>query len=147
MVNTVVLWYGPIMPDPNKLATLKRLLLEAKDFSDVYGYFLEHFGNSPKLMTFGKPLRDKTLLEVLELIGSKVIGKKARISEPFLLRVAEQRFIHGVFRLGDHIASVLYFEDIEQGLAAFGELESDGPDQFMRFSIVEHPAGQGFTLN
>ncbi len=135
------------MPDLKKLTTLKQLLVEATDLSDVYGYFMDHFGQSPELMTFGEPLRDTALIDVLELIGSQVIGKKVRISQPFLLHVAEQTFIHGVFRLGDHIASVFYFEDIEKGLAAFGGLASEGPSQFMRFSLVGHPAGKRFTLN
>ena len=147
VANTVVLWYVAGMPDLKKLVTLKRLLVEATEFSDVYGYFMDHFGQSLELMTFGEPLPDTTFIDVLELIGSQVIGRKARISQSFLLRVPEQTFVHGFFTLGDHIASVFYFEDIEKGLAAFGGLESEGPSQFMRFSLVEHPTGKRFTLN
>lgn len=147
MANTVVLWYGPTMLDRNKLITLRQMLVEATVFSDVYSYFMDNFGQSPELMTLGEPLRDTTFLEVLELIGSQLIGTKARISQPFLLHVPEHRFTHGVFRLGNHIASVLYFEDVKMGLAAFGGLESDGPSQFARFSLVEHPTGKRFTLS
>lgn len=126
---------------------LRQLLVQATDFSDVYGYFMDHFGQSPELMTLGEPLSDTTFLEVLELIGSQIIGMKARISQPFLLHLAEHGFIHGVFRLGDHIASVLYFEDVKMGLAAFGGLGSEGPSQFARFSLVEHPTGKRFMLS
>jgi hypothetical protein len=135
------------MPDLKKLITLRQRLVEATDFSDVYVYFMDHFGQSPDLMTLGKPLRDKAFLDVLEHIGAQVIGKKARVSQPFLLHVAEASFIHGAFRLGDHLASVFYFGDIKMGLAAFGGLESEGPSQFTRFSLVEHPAGKRFTLS
>jgi hypothetical protein len=135
------------MPDLKKLIRLRQLLVEATDFSDVYSYFMDHFGKSPELMSLGKPLRDTTFLAVLEQIGSQVIGKKARISRPLLLRVPEHTFIHGAFRLGDHLGSVLYFEDIKMGLAAFGGLESEGPSQFMRFSLVEHPRGKQLTLS
>lgn len=147
MATTVVLWYGSIMLDLKKLAKLKQLLVEAKDFSDVYSYFMDHFGQSPDLAKLGEPLRDKTFMDVLESIGAQVVGKKARISQPFFLRVADEKFIHGFFRLGDHLASVFYFEDIEKGLAAFGGVESEGPSQFMRFSLVGHPAAKRFAPN
>jgi hypothetical protein len=135
------------MPDLQKLATLKKLLVNATDFSDVYAYFMDHFGQAPDLMTLGKPLRDPAFVEAIEQIGARVTGKKARITRPFLLRLAEHTFIHGAFVLGSHVGSVFYFEDIERGLAAFGALESEGPSEFARFSLVKLPTGKSFTLS
>jgi hypothetical protein len=135
------------MADLQKLAKLKRLLVEATDFFEVYGYFMDHFGQTPELMTLGAPLRDATFVEVLGVLGSRVVGQQARITRPFLLRWAEQKLIHGVFLLGDHVGSVFYFEDIEQGLSAFGAKDSEGPSQLARFSLVSAPTGKSFTLH
>jgi hypothetical protein len=135
------------MIDLRKLADLKRLLVEATDFFEVYGYFMDHFGQMPELMTLGKPLQDATFVEVLEKIGSQIIGKKARITEPFLLRLPEENLIHGAFLIGDHVGCVFYFEDLEKGLAGFGSMESGGPSQLARFSLVSLPTGKSFTLH
>jgi hypothetical protein len=76
-----------------------------------------------------------------------VVGEKARVSEPFLLRLATHKLIHGAFVLGNHVGTVFYFEDVEKGLAAFGALDSEGPSQVARFSLVKGPGGKGYTLN
>ncbi len=135
------------MADLQKLAHLKRLLVEATNFFDVYGYFMDHFGQSPELMTLGVPVHDPVFVGVLEQLGSRVIGQKAKITQPLLLRWAEQKLIHGAFVLGNHVGSVFYFEDIEKGLAAFGSMESEGPSQLARFSLVTVPTGKSFSLN
>jgi len=135
------------MADLQKLVKLKRLLVEATDFFDVYGYFMDHFGQTPELMTLGTPLSDPTFVEVLGLLGSRVVGQQAKITSPLLLHWSEQKLIHGAFVLGDHVGSVFYFEDIEKGLAAFGSMESEGPSQLARFTLVSAEAGKSFTLN
>ena len=135
------------MPDLQKLAELKRLLVSATDFSDVFGYFMDHFGEKPELMTLGGLHHDPAFIQVLEQLGSRVIGKKASIEQPLLLRWAEQKLVHGAFLIGDHVGSVFYFEDLEKGLAAFGAMDSKGPSQFARFSLVALPTGKSFTVN
>jgi hypothetical protein len=135
------------MPDLQKLAELKRLLVSATDFSSVFGYFMDHFGEKPELMTLGGPHHDPIFVQVLEQLGARVIGKKAQIKQPLLLRWAEQKLIHGAFLIGDHVGSVFYFGDLEKGLAAFGSMQSQGPSQFVRFSLVSLPTGKSFTLN
>lgn len=135
------------MTDLQKLAELKRLLVSATNFADVFGYFMDHFGEKPELMTLGGPLHDPTFLQALEHLGARVIGKKAPIEQPLLLRWAEPKLIHGAFLIGDHVGSVFYFEDLEKGLAAFGPMDSQGPSQFARFSLVALPTGKSFALN
>jgi hypothetical protein len=135
------------MIDPQKVPELKRLLVEATVFSDVFGYFMDHFGDKPELMTLGAPHRDPTFVQVLEQLGARVLGEKARIAQPLLLRWPEQKLVHGAFLLGRHVGSVFYFEDLEKGLAAFGSMESQGPSQFARFSLVSLPTGKSFTLS
>ncbi len=135
------------MVDLQKLAELKRLLVEATDFSSVFGFFMDHFGEQPELMTLGGQHRDPVFVQLLEQLGSRVIGKKSQIQQPLLLRWPEQKLIHGAFLIGDHVGSVFYFEDLEKGLAAFGSMNSQGPSQFARFSLVSLPTGKSFTVN
>ena len=135
------------MTDLQKLAELKRLLVSATDFSDVFGYFMDHFGEKPELMTLGEQHHDPIFVQMLEQLGARVLGKKASIKEPLLLRWAEQKLIHGAFLIGDHVGSVFYFQDLEKGLAAFGSMDSQGPSQFARFSVVSLPTGKSLDLN
>ena len=135
------------MLDLGKLATLKQRLLEATDFFDVYGYFMEHFGHLPELMTLGEPLRDATFVAVLEQIGARIVGEEGSISEPFLLRLGEHQLVHGAFVLGAHVGTVFYFSDVDTGLAAFGAMDSEGPSRLARFSLAKVPAGTTPTLH
>jgi hypothetical protein len=134
------------MLDLRKLVDLKRLLVEATDFFEVYGFFMDHFGEKPEMITLGAPLRDPTFVAVLEKIGAQILGKKATLADPVLLHLPEQKLIHGGFVLGEYFGCVFYFEDIEKGLAAFGSMEG-GPSQIARFSLVTLPTGKSFTLN
>ena len=135
------------MLDLGKLATLKQRLLDATDFFEVYGYFMDHFGQQPELMTFGEPLRDPIFVAVLQQIGARTVGEKAKITDLFLLRVGEHQFVHGAFALGAHIGTVFYFGDIDTGLTAFGAQDSDGPSRLARFSLAKVPGAGGLTLH
>lgn len=135
------------MPDLRRLTHLRQLLIDATDFSDVYGYFMDNFGEAPELLTMGERWHDQDFLDTIEQLGGRVIGKGARLTQPFLLRVAEHGFVHGAFVLGDHIGSVFYFEDIEKGLLALGGRESQGPEQFARFTLARFPTAKRFALN
>lgn len=134
------------MLDLRKLADLKRMLVEATDFFEVYGYFMDHFGEKPELLKLGEPLKDATFLEVLGKIGSQILGKKIKVTQPLLQHCREHKLIHGAFLLGNHVGCVFYFEDLEKGLAAFGTMEG-GPSQMARFALVSLPTGKSFTLN
>jgi hypothetical protein len=139
------------MLDLGKLATLKQLLVDATDFGDVYGYFMDHFGTSKELVTMGEPYSDATFTAALERIAGALSGnRKARLAEPFFLRVAEHGFVHGVFAIGDRIGSVLYFEDLEKGLLGFGPSGSEGPSELARVTLAAvpaPPAPKDFTVN
>jgi hypothetical protein len=134
------------MLDLGKLTELRRLLVEATDFFEVYGYFMDNFGENPELLTLGTPLQDPTFVAVLEKLGAQLLGKKASLDQPLLLHLPEQKLIHGGFLLGKFFGCVFYFEDLEKGLAAFGSMEG-GPSQIARFSLVTLPTGRTFTLN
>jgi hypothetical protein len=134
------------MLDLAKLADLKRLLVEATDFFSVYGYFMDNFGENPEMLRLGAELKDPTFVAVLEKIGGQILGNKATLQQPLLLRLPEHKLIHGGFMFGSHFGCVFYFEDLEKGLAAFGSMDG-GPSQIARFSLTTLPTGKSFTLN
>jgi hypothetical protein len=139
--------YETVMVDPKKFDTLKQILVDATDFSDVYGYFMEHFGSKSWFMAFGEPHRDARFIKLLEHLATKVLGKKGRITEPYLLRVAEFKFVHGAFVFGKHLGNVIFFEDIDKGMVGFGGLNSTGPSELARFTLVQFPDGKKLMLN
>lgn len=134
------------MLDLGKLVDLRRLLVEATDFFEVYGYFMDNFGENPEMLTLGTELHDPTFVAVLEKIGAQLLGKKASIAQPLLLHLPEQKLIHGGFMFGSNFGCVFYFEDLEKGLAAFGSVEG-GPSQMARFALKTLSTGKSFTLH
>ncbi len=134
------------MVDLGKLVDLRRLLVEATDFFQVYAYFMDSFGENQEMLTLGAELDDPTFVAVLEKIGGQMLGNRASIAQPLLLRLPEQKLIHGGFMFGRHFGCVFYFEDLEKGLAAFGSVDG-GPSQIARFSLTTLPTGKSFTLN
>lgn len=135
------------MVDFKKLDPLKQILIDAKDFTDVYEYFMEHFGSKPEFAMFGEPFTDRNFVKVLAQVGTHLLGKKTRLMEAYLVRLAEQKFVHGAFTFGKHQGNVLYFEDIEKGLAGFGKLNSTGPSDLVRFTLVQFPGGKKLMFN
>jgi hypothetical protein len=108
--------------DLGLLATLKDKLLHAEKFDTVFAYFLE----SPMLEA------------VISQLGAQVLHYHRGTQGLLLTRLADYCFIHGGGRLGEHLLTVLYFEDIQMGLACAVAPGSE-QTQYMRFSGQEIP--------
>jgi hypothetical protein len=102
--------------DLSLLETLKQKLTTAKEFTPVFTYFLDHFGENPDFIALGERADSPFLEGVLAQIGKELFGKEVRVEDVLLTRLAEQQFIHGACSLGGRLANVLYFEDVRMGL-------------------------------
>jgi hypothetical protein len=120
------------------LATLKDKLLHAEKFDTVFAYFLDHFGEDPLFIAMGEPAESPMLEAVIAQLGVQVLHYRDGVTNLFLTRLADRRFIHGGGRLGDYLLTVFYFEDIQMGLACAVAPGSE-QTQYMRFSGQEIP--------
>jgi hypothetical protein len=119
--------------DLSLLATLKEKLIEAEKFADVFSYFLDHFGEQREFIALGERTRHDFLENVLSQIGQQIFGRPVEMSGLILTRLADQQFIHGGGLMNGSLATVIFFEDINVGLAAIAVLDSD-ETKFARFS-------------
>jgi hypothetical protein len=120
--------------DLTGLATLKEKLIQANQFSDVWRYFMDHFGGDDEFMGLGERAHHAFLEAVLVQVGEALLKRKVTLSGFLMNRLAEQQFIHGGGLLNDKLANVLYFEDIQKGLLAVVVSVSPSETKMIRFT-------------
>lgn len=134
--------------DLSKLAVLKQKLVEATDFSDVWRYFLDHFGENPEFFSLGERVEENARLEVaISQIGQRVFKKPLRVRDLLLTRLAEHGFIHGGGLVGTSLANVLYFEEIGVGMMAIVQSLASSEMRYARFTTVPMPEAWNRSRN
>jgi hypothetical protein len=117
------------------LRDLEAKLHEAKRFSQVWDFFLTHFGEGPEFIALGQRGSDEFLDTVLRQVGQQLFGRKVRIADAMLTRLPEHGFVHGTVLLEGRLTSALYFENIHKGMLAILAGPGDPPEtKFVRFT-------------
>lgn len=129
----------------DKLPGLKKKLLEATVFSEVYEHFTEELGSDLAFARSGVPTDDKRILTSLGQVVARVTGEGGLLVGT-VCRIASHRFLHGSFSYGKKWSLIMfYFEDVEQGFLAVGD--HGGPSIFTRFSLVASPDGEPIQVH
>lgn len=131
------------------ISRLKQKLITAKDLGSVWEYFWDYIDEHPDFMQLGSPARHRFLEKVLREIGRKAFDKRVRLTKPMLIRLPKYRFIHGSCQLNGHLASVLFFEELQMGLVAIVISDYPGETQIVRFTSLkaENQNRWSFSLN
>lgn len=125
--------------DFSKLATLKDLLLNGKEFARTWEFFLDNFGENAEFMDGGERTESPLLEAVIAQVGQQLSGKEVAVKDLLLVKIPGQGFIHGGCILGTRIANVIYFEDAQSGLIAIPWSASTGETKYARFSTQMMP--------
>jgi hypothetical protein len=120
--------------DLRRLTTLKQKLIEAKNFSEILGFFLDEFGNDPDFISLGQRVADPFLEAVVTQVGQELFGQTTKPSNLLLTRLPEYSFIHGACHFHGRLANVIYFEDIHSGLMAIVPPAGSNETKVIRFS-------------
>ncbi len=131
--------------DRTRLAVLREKVVTATDLSDVVRYFFDELADKPGFLELGERFTDATLSEVLGQVVIRIVPGGARRIELVLLRLPEDRFVHGTLAMPRWHGTFLYFEDIRRGVLALGGMA--GPMHFARFTVVEPPSGHRSSLH
>lgn len=124
--------------DLNGLDTLKDKLVTAKDFTDPWEYFFDHFGDNPDFLKLGDKVSEPMLSAIVAKIGQQLFGEKAVTSEPLLVEIPERHFIHGSCFIQGNLTVIVFFSDIDMGLLAVMNPVPDGPETLLvRFSSYQ----------
>jgi hypothetical protein len=133
--------------DLSKLETLKEKLVSAKDFSEVWTWFLDHLGENPEFMGLGERVKDPFLEMVLRQIGQQLFGRPVELHDILFVYLKEHGFVHGALTLEDRPATVFYFQDIKQGLVVIAWSLAPTETKFARFSGYAMPTPWNRSAN
>ncbi len=125
--------------DLTLLATLKDKLIHAQNFTQVWEYFFDHFGEDPAFIALGDRARHPFLEVVLEQVGRQLFAQPVTVANLLLTHLPEQQFLHGGCTLNGKLANVIYFEDIHMGLLAVVMSLAPTDTKMVRFTGTPMP--------
>jgi len=102
--------------DISQLTKLKAKLVTTTQFSDVFSFFMDHFGNDVEFLSLGDRTRHPLVETVIDQVAKQIFGREVSPLGLTLTRITEEQFLHGGFILDGHMASVFYFDDVHVGL-------------------------------
>jgi hypothetical protein len=120
--------------DPSLLATLKEKLADATDFTDVWTYFFDHFGEDPEFINAGARGEHPFLASIIAQIGAELFGRKVRVENLLLTHLPDHAFYHGGFTVANRLGNVIYFDDVQTGLLAVIMSPASNETKFVRFT-------------
>jgi hypothetical protein len=111
--------------DLSLLSVLKERLIQAKQFSEVWEYFMDHFGENRQFLVLGERVRHALLEDLITQMAKKLCDVDVKVEDILLKSLAEQQFFHGgVISPQGEMINVLYFDDIDMGTLAVASIRS-----------------------
>ena len=130
--------------DLSLLETMRYKIMTGTDFSEIFNYFFDHFGENIAFIdaSLPTPPQDNPMLtQLLGRIGGALFKtNKVRLDDLHLLKIAEYNFIHGGFIMNGCMGTVLYCEDAQKGILAIHRPKEKMPSQFARFTAEMLPS-------
>jgi hypothetical protein len=102
----------------DRFQQLKQKLIEEKDFSKIWSFYMDHFTDAPMFVEMGKPAQNKQLNAIVLKTCQEMFGKSAKVNSPIVISIAKYNFFHGPLQVGGRMGGMMYFDDIETGMIA-----------------------------
>jgi len=125
-----------------KMAHLKRLLVNAEEFSEPMDYFFDVLSVDPAFLAKGKKLKDKQIESrfhgVLEVLRQRMAPDTE--IKPRMMTIAwlkQYGFAHGGFTFANLLGVTFYFRDLDMGLCALAVMDGSSMTLFSRFSVYD----------
>ena len=121
-----------------RLPALKLKMATESDFSAIYNFFFEHFGENPEFLKFGDHIEHPILEQTLTHIARAIFKTDLPLTtHGRFIHLPDQHFVHGSCLFTGIMAAFFYFEDIDAGMAAFLSMSFTGNTEMARFSIKQ----------
>ena len=121
--------------DLSLLLTLKKKLHEATEFSDVWEYFLDNFGEKPGFHKVGKRCDpDPILVQAINEICKILQYGSMRLDRTLLISIPEYGFVHGSTIIDYNPSSILYFPAIHKGMLSICVMDKAPETKYVRFT-------------
>ena len=122
------------------LNSLRKKLLEEKDLSKVWTYFMDNYGENPDFHEQNIPSEPNELLnQFIVQIGEQIFQRSFKAVKITLFKVPNQHFIHGAVFFNGLPGNVIYFEDIHVGLLSVTKSLLTMETMFSRFTAAQVP--------
>ena len=122
------------------LSQLKRKLIKEDDFSKIWDFFFNHFGEDPAFFRQGQSTEDEVLKASIQEGVDQMFGREVEIQHLILYGLPRHKFIHGGFAEEGRPGTVLYFEDLQMGLSTVPFMPPNNETKVARFTAVVLPA-------
>ena len=60
---------------------LKQILTEEKDLSNIWSYYMDHFGDNPKFINLGQPIQNEYIDAVVKKTCQQLFGQNVKITK------------------------------------------------------------------
>jgi hypothetical protein len=121
---------------------LKELLVTSVDLTEPLDYFLQHVITDPEIVRLSEPAASSLLLNVTVGLVERHCGQALFVLAPFFLHAPAYQLWHGGCHLGDYVTHLVYFDDVKTGLLSIVRPQDTGNADYVRFSVVNRPAGR-----
>ena len=119
---------------------LKKVLVEAEDFSDIMVYFYDHVCTHPDFMSQGRPKQNPGMMAIVSSTVEQLFGRKVSMSSSEFIFLRKYNLYHGPCKVQGMIGNIFYFTKMKKGMMALckpGSQES----QLMRLTEVSRGEG------
>jgi hypothetical protein len=129
------------MMDLAFLQELKGRLINEGDFKKVWEAFFDWMDANLEFMDLGSPFSDRQIESAIAHVVAQTLPGERSAVMLRLIRLADQKFIHGAVNVGRRAGGLIYFEDVKVGLLAVCDHFPSDETKFARFSTMPHKPG------
>jgi hypothetical protein len=135
------------MMDLAFLRELKARLINEADFKKVWEAFFDWMDANLAFMDLGRPVSDRQIEATAAHVVSEMFPGERSAIRLRLIRLADQKFIHGAVNVGRRAGGLIYFEDVNVGLLAVCDGPPSDETKFARFSTMPYKPGRKPSRN
>ena len=125
------------MMDLSKIQDLKRRLAECTDFVAFWEYYFDNFAENREFINLGRQVTGRRMHQILGEVAVRVLGKtELELRKPVLVEQPESNLVHGSCMVEGKVICILFFSDLDLGMAAVSELSGTFKTTYCRFSTT-----------
>lgn len=117
-----------------KLGTLKKMLEEENEFSVIFEYFFDHFGENGYFLSGCKKAKHPLIKAFLKRLGELLFGDDGAATNLQLFKYSKANFYHGVCIMHGRMVVVFFFDNLKKGMAAVHVSPFTNEIKYIRFT-------------
>jgi hypothetical protein len=125
-----------------KLDDLKEKMLKGKNFSVVWDYFFDHFGEDPEFIEAGQSAPEEVsslLSTVIEQVAAEMLRQTIIVVRLLVVEIPGRSFYHGACTFNGRPGSLFYFGDVGVGMLSVTSPAPSSTVTFARFTATIAP--------